>query len=51
MCSKVHQAGYQGMLQGAFPDFNFDLAQTKSIPKGDNCCEVIINLPLELIKF
>ena len=51
LCSKVHHAGYLGMLQGAFSGLEFELSQTKSIPQGDLCCEVIISLPLELRKY
>ncbi len=42
LCSKVHTAGYEGMLEGLFPDIKFKLSHTESIPKGNSCCEVII---------
>jgi hypothetical protein len=43
LCSKVHVAGYEGLLEGIFPEVQFDIEHTKSIPRGNSCCEVIIN--------
>jgi hypothetical protein len=42
LCSKVHTAGYEGLLEGVFPDISFNISHTKSIPSGSSCCEVVI---------
>ncbi len=40
--SKVHTAGYKGLLEGVFPNISFNISHTKSIPSGSSCCEAII---------
>jgi hypothetical protein len=42
LCSKVHTAGYEGLLEGIFPNVDFSINHTESIPKGNSCCEVFI---------
>jgi hypothetical protein len=41
-CYKVTQASIRGLLRGAFPEYEFEIAQKQLIPMGDPCCEVEI---------
>ena len=44
MCSRIHVAGYTGLLKGAFPDLKFKFTHTKRIPSGNPYCEMIIKI-------
>ncbi len=44
MCSKVHEAGYRGIMEGVLPGTKYELKHTRRIPDGSPCCEVIIHI-------
>ena len=44
MCAKAHVSGHRGLMRGLFPNRTIRLTQTKRIPAGDDCCELVIEI-------